>query len=244
MLDTGTYRVRVTPTGTTDVAIDTGPLDIGSDVVLTAIAFDAPGGGTPFAISVFVDNATQVPAHVRVIHGSPDAPAVDVLLDGEVVLTNVPYLAASDYLAVAAGEHNIQVRASGTETTVIDTDVTVEADVDYTVIATDFVASITPVILVDDRTLPGEGLARVRVGHGAPSAPNVDVYVTAPDGELVDPVLTDVPFQVFSDYLMLDTGTYRVRVTPTGTTDVAIDTGPLDIGSDVVLTAIVDNAGS
>jgi hypothetical protein len=57
MLDTGTYRVRVTPTGTTDVAIDTGPLDIGSDVVLTAIAFDAPGGGTPFAISVFVDNA-------------------------------------------------------------------------------------------------------------------------------------------------------------------------------------------
>ena len=42
-------------------------------------------------------------ARVRVVHASPDAPAVDVLVDGAEVLSDVPFRAASDYLDVAAG---------------------------------------------------------------------------------------------------------------------------------------------
>ena len=59
---------------------------------------------------------TPVTANVRVVHASPDAPNVDVLVDNVVVLTNVPYEAASAYLAVPAGTRNFKVNATGTTT--------------------------------------------------------------------------------------------------------------------------------
>ena len=42
-------------------------------------------------------------ARVRVVHASPDAPGVDVLVDDAEVLGDVPYLTASDYLDVPPG---------------------------------------------------------------------------------------------------------------------------------------------
>jgi hypothetical protein len=53
-------------------------------------------------------------ARVRVVHASPDAPDVDVLLDDAEVLSDVPYLTASDYRDVPAGNLNLKVNAAGT----------------------------------------------------------------------------------------------------------------------------------
>src|SRR5688572_30881418 len=74
-------------------------------------------------------------ARVRVVHASPDAPDVDVLVDDSPVLTDVPYLATSDYLEVSPGSRNLKVNAAGTATSVIDTDVNLVDGIDYTVIA-------------------------------------------------------------------------------------------------------------
>src|SRR5688572_8134384 len=65
-------------------------------------------------------------AQVRVLHASPDAPAVDVYLDDTIVgpLTNVPFGTISGYLEVPAGDHNVKVYATGSTTDpVIDADV-------------------------------------------------------------------------------------------------------------------------
>ena len=58
-------------------------------------------------------------------------------------------------------------------------------------------------MLEDDRTAPPAGNVKVRAVHGAPSAPAVDVYVTAPGADLqtATPALTNVPFGAASDYL-------------------------------------------
>ena len=183
-------------------------------------------------------------ARVRVVHASPDAPSVDVLLDDAEVLSDVPYLAASDYLAASAGDHNLKVNAAGTATTVIDADVTLADGTDYTVIASDLVAQITPIVLEDDNTAPAAGNARVRAIHGAPSAPAVDIYVTAPgaDLEAATPVLTGVSFGDVADYLEVPAGDYQVRVTPAGTKTVAIDSGALTLESGQVRTAIAVDA--
>ena len=183
-------------------------------------------------------------ARVRVVHASPDAPSVDVLLDDAEVLSDVPYLAASDYLAASAGDHNLKVNAAGTATTVIDADVTLADGTDYTVIASGLVAEITPIVLVDDNSTPAAGSARVRAIHGAPSAPAVDIYVTAPgaDIEAVVPVLTGVAFGDVADYLEVPAGDYQVRVTPAGTKTVAIDSGALTLESGQVRTTIAVDA--
>jgi Domain of unknown function (DUF4397) len=115
---------------------------------------------------------------------------------------------------------------------------------DYTVIASGLVASIAPIVLEDDNSAPGSGNARVRAIHGAPSAPAVDIYVTAPgaDLETETPALSAVEFGDVADYIEAPAGDYQVRVTPTGTKTVVIDSGTLSLASGQVRTAIAVDA--
>jgi hypothetical protein len=183
-------------------------------------------------------------AGVRVVHASPDAPNVDVLVDGSEVLSDVPYLAASDYLEVPAGGRNVQVNAAGTTTSVIDEDIDLADGTDYTIIASGLVESIQPLVLTDDNSAPASGNVRVRAIHGAPSAPAVDIYVTAPGVDLAEatPVLSGVGFGDIADYVEVPAGNYQVRATLAGTTTVVIDSGTLTLVSGQVRTAIAVDA--
>jgi hypothetical protein len=164
-------------------------------------------------------------AGVRVVHASPNAPNVDVLVDNTTALTNVAYRAASGFLEVDAGTRRLRVNATGTTTTVIDANVPLVAGASYTVLATGLLAGIQPVVAQDNLTDPAAGQVKLRVIHAAPAAAGVDVYATAPGADInaATPVLTNVGFRAVSDYLSVPAGTYQLRVTPTGTKTVAID---------------------
>jgi hypothetical protein len=185
-------------------------------------------------------------ALIRIVHLSPDAPAVDVLVDGGRVLAGVSYPSASDYLEVSAGARELKVNAADTSTSVITANVTLNEEESYTVVAANRLSSIEPLVLVDERGgTPGDE-ASVRVLHGAPSAPAVDVYVTALGADLntATPVLKNVSFKASSGYLTVPAGTYQVRVTVAGTKTVAIDSGSLTLKKQDRFTAIArDNVG-
>jgi hypothetical protein len=155
--------------------------------------------------------AAQDEAFVRVVHASPDAPNVDVWVDGETVLTDVPFTAVSDYLTLPAGTYNVQVTATGSTDPVIDADLTLEAGTSYTVAATGLLADITATVLIDDR-VPAAGQAKLRVFHASPSAPaEVDVAVT--DG----PILVEaLAYPEATDYLTVDAGTYPLEIRAAG----------------------------
>jgi hypothetical protein len=159
-------------------------------------------------------------AKVRVIHASPDAPAVDVYVDGNKVLTNVPFFTVSDYLDVPAGEHQFQVTPTGqpASAAVIDARATVEAGKAYSFAATGQVASIQATILADNLAAPAAGKAKVRVIHFSPDAPAVDIKVKG--GATLIPNLT---FPKDSGYVEVDAGSYNLEVTPAGASTVAID---------------------
>lgn len=193
------------------------------------------------------EDATTAPtsnAYVQVVHASPDAPNVDVLVDDVIVLTNVPYQAASGYLAVPAGTRNFKVNATGTSTTVINADVAVMSGMYYTVMATGLVAAIQPLVLTDDYVNPAAGNVKVRLVHAAASAPTVDIYVTAPGADIsgIAPTLAGVPFRGYSDYLEVPAGSYQVRITVAGTKTVAIDTGTLALAANQIRTGIALDA--
>lgn len=183
-------------------------------------------------------------AFLRVLHDSPDAPNVDVLIDGHTVLSDVPYGDSSGYLSLESGERRIQVNAAGSNTTVIDATADLAQDSYSTVIAANLVADIEPLVLQDDRTEPQHGNARIRVVHGAPSAPDVDVYATAPGADLesAEPVLAGVPFKTASAYLEVPAGTYEFRVTIAGTKTVAIDSGAVNLEDGSLSTAVAADA--
>lgn len=189
-------------------------------------------------------SATQQ-ARVRVLHASPDAPNVDVLVDGTVVLNNVPFKGYSNYLSVPAGARNFKVRATtDPSVVVIDVTPTLAANKDYTVIARNQVATIEPWLLTDNNTAPASGKIKVRLVHGAPGAPTVDIYITAPGADLAmaTPTLAGIPYAAASGYLEVPAGTYQVRITPAGTKTVALDSGALTITAGQIRTAVAVDA--
>ncbi len=99
------------------------------------------------------DNNAVIPldsASIRVLHASPDAPNVDVLVDDTIVLTNVAFKEFSDYLEVPAGARNFKVNATGTASTVIDVTPTLGDGGIYTVVAINALANIEPLLLLDN----------------------------------------------------------------------------------------------
>ena len=186
------------------------------------MAVAAIGGAVAMAFAAFATGASAADmARVRVVHASPDAPAVDVYADGAKVLTNVAFKGASDYLSVPAGPHNFKVFATGanpaSDTPVINADATLEVGKDYTVAAIGLVADIKPLVLVDNNAAPAAGKAHVRVVHASPDAPAVDIAVK--DGAVLVPNLV---FGKDAGPLPVDAGTSDLEVRATGTTTVAL----------------------
>jgi len=179
-------------------------------------------------------------ARIRVVHASPDAPNVDVLIDGAQVVTNAAFTESSSYLDVDAGSRVLRVEAVGTNTAAITTTLNAVGATDYTVIAANRLASIEPLVLTDDNTAPTAGNIKLRVVHGAPGAPNVDVYITAPTADLATATanFSNVAFRGFSPYASVPAGAYRVRVTTAGTRTVVIDSGTLTLTTGQIRTAI------
>ena len=151
-------------------------------------------------------------ASLRVINGSPDAPAMDIVVDGTEIISDLGYQEASAYLQVDAGTRSIEAFETGTSTLLFELDPTLAADVPYTLVVTDVVANITPVLLTDDNDAPATGEVRVRAMHSSPSTGAVDVHITGPADPLGTPTFTNVAFGEVSDYLDAPAGTYRVRV--------------------------------
>ncbi len=125
------------------------------------------------------------------------------------------------YSPVLTGSRSLVLkRTADTNTTVATFPLSVAASVDYSVYATGGTgaSAITSFITTDTNSVPASGAVRVRVVHLAPSAGNVDVFVTAvgADLALATPTLANVPLRA-SAYLSVPAGTYQVRVVPAGT---------------------------
>ena len=176
--------------------------------LLFAVAVTGCGDDTPTSV-------TPTPsARVMAVHASPDAPAVDLLVDGSVVGSGLAYPNNTGYLTVGAGVRNVKVNVAATTTTVIDANVTVADGLNYSVFACDAVATIGTVVLVDDLTPPAAGKAHVRFVHLSPDAPAVDVAVQG--GPVVFP---NTAFKGSTSFTPVDAGAYdlEVRLAGTGT---------------------------
>lgn len=203
---------------------------------------------TLLACSGSNDPAPAAPASVRLVHGSFDAPNVDILLNGKAVATNVPFKGATSFLTVAPGVADLKINVAGTSTTALAAMPNLESGKYYTVMAADAVANLKPLVFQEEAAGPGAGSVKVRVVHAAPKAPRVDVYVTPPGAalETATPTLTDVPFLGVSNALEVPAATYRVRITGAGSKSPVFDSGSVALaaGSDLVLTAVEESQGA
>ncbi len=260
----GDYQVRVTPAGNQGaVVFDSGTVTLaaGSDLLIAAVA-NTGAGPAPISLVVLdgegsvevLDVAT--PADVRVVHASPDAPAVDVVVDDDFmmpVITGLTYTnaapAANGYLSVPAGDYNFKVTATGNPGVVaIDFDAALAAGAQYSVLATGLLAgapAIAELVLTDDnRAVATE--SKVRLVHGSPAAGAVDIYVTAPGADITQlaPAFAAVPFRAETGYVSLAPGAYEVSLTPAGDNSIVALSAPVTVSAGGVYTAVaIDAAG-
>jgi hypothetical protein len=155
---------------------------------------------------------------VKVVHASPDAPGVDLLVDNTIAGTNLTFPNNTGYLTVPSGTRNVKVNVTGTSTTVIEANVDFVRNINYSVFAVNSVSNIEPLLIEDDLTAPAQGKSHVRFIHLSPNAPAVDITLT--DGTIV---FGNKSFKEFTAFTPLDAGTYNLQARVAGTPTVALD---------------------
>lgn len=169
-------------------------------------------------LALVVSPAMAAGPRVRAVHASPDAPAVDVWVDGKPALQNLAFKGISPYAALTAGAHNVQVVPAGqTSPAVISATLTLADNQDYTVVAVGKLANIEPLVLKDNNSAPAAGKAHVRFVHASPDAPAVDIAVKGGPT-----IFNNIAFKGVGDYTPVNAGTYDLEVRLAGTNTVAL----------------------
>ena len=251
----GDYEVQVTLAGDQNTIVyQSGlvALGDGNDLVITAVE-NTTTGTSPITLMVLngtgageiADKAAG--AALRVFHTSPDAPAVDIVVNDGFNAPLVPGLAFPNfagYVQVPGADYNVKVTvANDPGVIVIDADLSLAATQAYDVLAIDNLASITALVLNDDPR-PVAAYSKVRIVHSSPTAQDVDIYVTAAGTDIntVEPTLAGVTFAASTGYLALPGGDYDVTVTPAGTKDAAIGPATLTFADGDVQTVVARDA--
>lgn len=259
----GDYVISLTPAGAPASVLfqsQTIPLKSRDDLLLVAVANTATG---PSPVSLVIDNhfaARQdnvLPelmdkgtlADVRVIHLSPDAPAIDVVGDpateGAADVTfaaSLGYLGDTGYVAATPGAYAFRGVLSSDPapaTPPFSFTQTLGVGQRITVLATGLLAGISGSVLVDDiRPVYAQG--KIRIIDAAPGAPAlIDAYILKQGTDLAgDPTLRNLGLRGATGHLGFIPDAYTVTFTEAGTKTVVAATDVV-AGSGTVQTVIL-----
>ena len=195
-----------------------------------------------FAVMAHAPRAyADTEAFVRVVHGSPDAPAVDVYLNGRKAFEALKFKTVSQYLPTRAGAYVVQVVPEGKSVkqgpVLISTTVTLQADKEYSVIALGKLAKIATQVLEDDNAIGDPAKAKVRLIHLSPDSPVIDLVVLAASSAQDDQKLfSDVTYKATTGYIELDPKMYSFVIRPANTSANILDVRGLTLDAASVTT--------
>ena len=234
---------------TPDLVFDTGALPAGAIINLFAVK----DGEAIYLLAQLSDGTTLqidprgAPAttRIRALHLSPDAPAVDILVNGELrAIEDLAFQDSSDYLSVEAGSYDFDVvPADGTigDSVLGIDDLELMADKAYTAVAFGTLANIGALALEDDLSDPATGSFRVRAIHAADGVGEVDVW-NVTEGATPAIIYEDFDYGDVGAALELPAGEYSLGfdVDNDMTPDLVFDTGALPAGAIINLFAVKD----
>ena len=196
-------------------------------------------------------SSSSASAQLRILDASPQQQSINLLLDNNSVQTGIVSQSASAYTSEPAGSHTVQIEASGTTTSLVTQNITLNSGSSYTILAVEpsFAStSLTMSLLTDDNSAPASGDFKLRIINASPDfGGNVDAYITAPGAGIsgATPSVSNLAFQAGSSYQSLTAGSYEVYFSVAGQGVISVDSGPLTFTAGQVRTLVLlDNFGS
>ncbi|TAG54909.1 MAG: DUF4397 domain-containing protein, partial [Cytophagales bacterium] len=191
-----------------------------SKTIINYSDFDGKTGvatlvGTMFGSTVTSTLLIEVPtksAKVQVIHNSPDAPAVDVMVNGLVVAGNVSFHQASGFLDVNLfAPTTVQLALAGTKTVAYTEVFNLSPDMSYRVIASGFATpgstpglDLFPSVATTTVT---SGNVALDIYHSSPNAPAVGVVARG-----VATLVSAFSYGFEADNVVVPSGTYILDI--------------------------------
>jgi len=232
----GPHTLKIVPAGATAPVLASTTLTVEADRGYTVIAL---GKLASVELQVLADDNSLPEAgqtRLRFVHASPDAPALDMAIENNLLLFgNVSFKGVSDYRPLDAGTYDLEVRASGTVTEVLNVPgVELAEGTVNTIIAMGLMEGEPALQLVTsvDATRPG----RVRVIHASQDTPPLDALVNDVG------LFSSVAFSQTTQYLPLAPGSYNVKFVPAGATGPVLASTTLAVESQKDYTVVVVGA--
>ena len=158
-------------------------------------------------------------SYIRLLHAAPKAPAVDVIANEEIVLTeSLEFGEFTPYIPVQPGEYKIDVfPANTTDKAVYTTTLNIPEKKILTVAVIGTLPNLEALIIDDVKEEIPEGNLGLRFVHLSPNAPAVDIRL--PNGDIL---FKDISYKEIPNYIFIPPNTYSVEVVPTGTDTVVL----------------------
>lgn len=204
-------------------------------VLFVAILLTAACGG----------GSTNTTQQLRVVMASPDAPAVDVMINGSQVATSLQYRNSTTYVPVTVHAQQVEIVEVSNSKSLFQQTVTVPASANQTLLVTGPVAHLQGVLLTDGGATTTTANGEVRVVNASATMGAADVYITSGGGFAGStPVASSLAFGQSSGYQAEAIGDYDVFMTAPGTSNVLLDTGLLALTQSQLQTVVaLDAAG-
>lgn len=172
--------------------------------------------------------AMQMNSYIRIFHASPNAPAVDVYANGNLIVKDLAYKELSQYIPVPPGNYNIKIYPSGQmKNPVINTNISIPPNTIFNVAAIGTLPNISLYPIPEPITAQNSGKACVRFIHLSPNAPAVDIKLA--DGTRV---FNNVSYKDITKYACIPEGTYTFTVSPSGTNNVVLTVPNVKLNAD------------
>ena len=192
--------------------------------------------------------ATPSQTRLRVVNLIPNATFLTLTLDNDApVVTGLGFQQTTGYIQVTGGTREFRVSVDNNPTNIIDVSDTIIIGSDNTYVVSGPVEAANSVLLVDTQLfVPNGGTFDIRVLNVASGSASVDVYLTPPGTDLTvtGPAVAGVKFGNVSAFSPVTTGSYEIRVTPSGTKEVIYDTGVISFGDKTLSEAVIYSTGS
>lgn len=243
----GSISLKVTTPGGATTLFEFEPITVAAGQVFTAVAMGTVDAtdAIPFSVRIYTDTedgvgpidlvAKAAPAQnaeIMFVHASPDAPAVDVLVNGtKVTTTPLAFPNTLGYLNVdiANGAPAISIQVPNSSTVIpipssVLTQGTLKAGEKYTIFVYGQLSNNSLGFrLVEDVFTVNPDKPTLRFAHMSPDAPAVDILLAVPGlGDYPVPTLQNKPFKSVSGFVEGLAGTFPIKVRVTGTETIAL----------------------